>query len=721
VQLREVELAAWRAALRRDAGLREQPARRRAHGIVHTPPELARGVVNVLDELLRERFALARGVTDRRVHVVDPACGPGAFLAAVLARHETAVLCSNGAVAVAGHAHAHVHAHDNAHAHDDAQRISGFDLDSDALELSRELLSHPAAARLELVQADMINGKGEPLFELAASSERVLVLLGNPPWASARGQPSPTAQLLLEDFRRDAHGVRLNERKLGVLSDAYVRFFRVCAEAARLARAGAIIGLVSNASFLDGPVHRGMRAALLRWFDELFVLDLGGSALLARTAGTRDDNVFGVRPSVAVTWLCRYPSATPRTLGRLQYARWSGDKRDKLARLTRDVRADFGWQTLTPAPPLLRFVPTRKPRPEYAAYLSLAQSLPFHREGVQSNRDGVAIDDDPARLLARLHAFANGHGSGLPELVPALRALPHYDPVIARARVAAVLERDPDGRLGLSVQPIAYRPFDERFFCAVAPLCHRPRPELLGAFAHSPLALVSVRKDRGSAIWTHVAASASIIDNCFLSARSSCRARAFPTLTPDGEDNLAEHARERIVERTGTAVSALSFQHYALGCLSAPSYRARWDEELRQDYARVPLPPSAAIWSELSGLGQRLARLFVEPFGPCTPAAEAFAGAGARFRDLVIDAARGCVLLHGQPALRASSHALALRVGHHRPLAAYIAARSARLLDMPALAALHARSERLTQLAALLVELDGAFQRGFGELAAPLG
>ena len=69
--LSEIERAAWEAAQQRDLELRSDPGRRRAQGIVHTPPELARGVVLVLDELLRERFGFAAGICDERVHAID--------------------------------------------------------------------------------------------------------------------------------------------------------------------------------------------------------------------------------------------------------------------------------------------------------------------------------------------------------------------------------------------------------------------------------------------------------------------------------------------------------------------------------------------------------------------------------------------------------------------------------------------------------------------------
>ncbi|HEY2733881.1 MAG TPA: type ISP restriction/modification enzyme, partial [Polyangiales bacterium] len=557
--LREVERATWQAALQRDRSVK--PDARRARGIVHTPPEIARGVVALVDRLVIDQFGFARGLCDERVHVIDPACGPGAFLAAALAQAE-----QRGA--------------------DQRLRLSGFDIDQETLDRAHALASHPCTGSLTLERADMLDG--EALWSLAENSDRVLALIGNPPWTIARSQPSAAAQRLLEDFRRDERGARLVERKLGVIADAYVRFFRVCAEAARRARAGAVIGLVTNGSFLDGPIHRGMRAALLRWFDSVQVLDLGGSALLGRAPG-RDDNVFGVRPSVAITWLCRRPGS-PKTP--LRYARMVGDKLDKLARVAAADGGGLMFRSLSPEAPFFRFVPTRRARPEYARYVALDEALPFQREGVQSNRDAIVIDRDRDRLLARLRAFMAADGGGGPELERALASLAHYDPKLARRRLAEAFEADPEG---VNVtRPIAYRPLDDRYYCPIAPLCHRPRRELQRACEQSTLVLASVRKDRGSLRWSHVAASSLILDNCFLSARSSCRARAFPNRGPDGADNLAPALADTISNLVGRAIDAVGFQHYALAILSAVSYRARFDDELRQEYPRIPLPPSAA-------------------------------------------------------------------------------------------------------------------------------
>src|SRR5262245_40573448 len=80
------ELAAERAA-----EARERASERRARlreGTVHTPAWLSRFVVRSADQLLREELGLRTGLAHPELGIVDPACGPGVFLASALAVGE---------------------------------------------------------------------------------------------------------------------------------------------------------------------------------------------------------------------------------------------------------------------------------------------------------------------------------------------------------------------------------------------------------------------------------------------------------------------------------------------------------------------------------------------------------------------------------------------------------------------------------------------------------
>lgn len=566
---------------------------RRASGVVHTPPELARHVAAAADERLRACGILG-GLSDPATLVVDPACGAGAFVAAALG------VCAGRASKPAA--------------------VWACDRDRQAVAVARRVAGPELGAagwQTTWIHADTLGVDPEPV----AGGHRVVAVIGNPPWSTAAaGQAvvAPAFQPMLDDFRRLPDGQPLRERKLGVLSDRYVSFMRWAFAVAACAKHVGVVALVTNGSFVDGPVHRAMRAAMEGWSCSLEIVDLGGNALLSR-AGKRDDNVFGVRPSVAITLAVCGPRAGQRPT---TYRRLWGTRADKWAALGTWAAGDReGSSTVTPRAPAYAFVPVSGRAHRYAEHVPLSDLFPFHREGVQTNRDAAVVASERGALLARLRAFVAGTADAA--LDAARTPSRHYDPERARTAVATALSRDPDGRLGISVLPIAYRRADSRVFCPVTPFCHRPRPRLLAAMAHSEFALVSVRKDRGDRPWQHIAAVRVVADSSFLSNRSSCRTRVFPVCDPHGRDNLDPVPAAAIARVAGRPVSAADVARYAISVLSAPAYQARFDGFLRTDYARVPMPEDRErFWALVDAAEQVLA-------------GDARAGSTSRFDELL--------------------------------------------------------------------------------------
>lgn len=570
--LTPAEQAARDAALGRTEAWRDREGERRTRGVVHTPPELARAMAERAHAALQELGA-SGGLADPSVHLVDPSCGTGTFLAAA---HGVATR----GLTVPTH----------------PWRATGWDLDADAVTSAHGALASTFAATkwpLVVQACDTLAQHVE-----SPPGGRVVVL-GNPPWA-ARSENRGDARIeaLLEDFRRDADGERLNERKLGVLSDAYVRFLRWACEAVRGAAQGGVVSLVMNASFVDGPVHRGLRAALFRWFDGVSIWDLGGSALVARQ-GERDDNVFGVRPGVAVLTAWTRGAAAEQG-ARVRSWRVRGTLADKWEALR--SWSDHEGAPYAPQPPHFAFGPVLS-EAWPTTYVPLPELMPFHQEGVQTNRDDLVVDRSAARLRNRVERLVAGREDE--DLARAYAASGHYSPENAREALSRAWAQDPES----CVQPIAYRPFEYASFIPVAPLCHRPRPELLRAMAKSEVALVTVRKDRGERPWAHALAVSAIPDNCLLSSRSSCRARAFPTHGPEGAPNLDADVLARWAAALATPPTSLEVVAWGLTWLMAPAFQTRFDALLKQDYPRLPPPESDAEWREGVALGQALLQL----------------------------------------------------------------------------------------------------------------
>lgn len=534
-----------RAAGARDASL---PARvRAAHGVVHTPPALARFIA---------RQAAPWG---RESTILDPACGPGIFLAAAL---------EVGGVP--------------------PREVLGWDLDAEAIAGARAHLG-PALAEagwpLRLVHGDAL----EAVPRVPADA----IVLGNPPWTAKTASRGVT-DALLDDFRRDDRGAPLRERKIGVLSDAYVRFVRWGLAVLQAAPQGGVLAMVVNSSFLDGRVHRGMRACLARELDRIDLFDLGGSALVAKQ-GARDENVFGVRPGAVVLVGRRDPGH--RVSIEARATRLRGTRAEKL-----DALATLDARTATALPlepPLYRFVPrTSEALPE--TWPTIEAWMPWSREGVQTNRDELCVDRDRDALLARVRAFLAAPDPRL--------ARAHFDPALAAARL-----REEGEPLGRFVVPIAYRPFDRRWLFAHPALCHRPRAEIASALAHGPLALVTAFKDRGERPFAHLGIVDAIADNCWLSARSSCRARLVPLSTPAGSENVGAEIRARWAEVAGAPPSAREVLCWIAAHLGAPRFQARFDEALRTGPLRIPLPRDRAALQRGVGAGEALARAFLGP------------------------------------------------------------------------------------------------------------
>jgi hypothetical protein len=243
--------------------------------------------------------------------------------------------------------------------------------------------------------------------------------------------------------------------------------------------------------------------------------------------------------------------------------------------------------------------------------------------------------------------------------------------------VQRAFARDPNGDAGVLVRPLAYRPFDRRWFAPLPPLCHRPRAELIAAMARSSFALVTVRKDRGDQPYTHFFAARDPIDNCLLSTRSSCRARAFPTHDPSGMENLSPEVASAFAERIGRQIDSVEFACYALATLASPAFRRDHGHALHIDYPRIPPPRDRQDFTSRVQAGEALVALLAEPLTIRPPAHAA------------IDGRRP-----GPPPPRATA---AFAIGHHRPLAERAGSSEEYLAAL---------EDRLTRLSALIARIE---------------
>ncbi|MEA3349241.1 MAG: N-6 DNA methylase, partial [Chloroflexota bacterium] len=294
------------------------PAMRQARGVYYTPEPVVSYIVRSLDHLLKTRFDKPDGLADRDTLILDPAVGTATFLYFVI-RHVYESLDEMGMAGM----------WDDYAENQLLPRLFGFEL----------LMAPYAVAHMKLgIQLQelgfkfqgnqrlgvyLTNTLGKPIFQEEAApfaryiteeanaaaqvkeDEPIMIVLGNPPYSVSSSNKGEYIEKLMKRYKK---AVR-DERNIQPLSDDYIKFLRFAHH--RINQTGhGMIGMITNHSYLSGLIHRGMREELLKDFDELYLLNLHGNALMGETDpdGGKDENVFDIRQGVAIILAVKLPS-----------------------------------------------------------------------------------------------------------------------------------------------------------------------------------------------------------------------------------------------------------------------------------------------------------------------------------------------------------------------------------------------------------------------------
>ena len=338
------------------------PAERKKRGVYYTPEPVVSYIVRSVDHLLKTRFNCPDGLGDTstielervdkdgnkvkekfpRVLILDPACGTGTFLYAVVDLIREKFMNENRAGEWSGYVREHLLPRlfgfellmaPYAVAHFKlGMQLAGHDLPSDALRdqwayesQGNERLGIYLTNSLERIaqkrdQGGFLTFLDRESSDAAAVKERmpIMVVLGNPPYAGLSANRSWKMQekhrkvrTFIGELLRDyyfADGKPLGEKNPKWLQDDYVKFIRFGQW--RIDRTGAgILAFITNHGYLDNPTFRGMRQQLMKTFDEIYVLDLHGNAKKKEVCpdGSRDKNVFDIQQGVAISLMVKLP------------------------------------------------------------------------------------------------------------------------------------------------------------------------------------------------------------------------------------------------------------------------------------------------------------------------------------------------------------------------------------------------------------------------------
>ena len=627
--------------------LKEYDAKKRmSRGVFYTPRPVVAYIVRSVNGMLRNEFGLPDGLADITtwgelaerdskiiipkgispdqafVQILDPATGTGTFLVEVIDTIFTTLREKWRAAGLSETEMGHLwNEYVPKHL---LPRLYGYELMMAPyaiahLKLSLKLhetgyrFAHEQRAQVFLTNSlDVAQDyEGQLAFtipvianEMKAVNEvktkhRFTVVIGNPPYSNVSGNMSKDARKLVDDFRY-VDNEKISERAPLVfersIQDDYIKFFALARQQVLKSNNMGVIGMISNASFLESPYLRGMRNAFYKGFRHIQITDLGGDVKNPQDGS----NVFEIRQPVAISIMSNSVSNSALT----EYIQIFGTAQEKLDWLDKNFSTERAFLESTPRTPLYLFKPHTN-NLEYAEFVSLEELFVERTTGVITSRDPLTVDRDQVALRKKISYFASENVSDeqVQSQIPTASNA-QWDFSRARRLMRNSINDKLFGKFG-------YRPFDDAYIYYDDRVIANRRPLLVqSVWNRSNLCLVTVRNVR-TENWAHAFITALSPSSQIVSSADASHVfpvNVFGEGLLDGDvptSNFNARFTDQLTQNPLNVVYAI---------LHSPEYRSQYQLELKRDIPRIPTRIPENLATNLEALGGRLIELHLLHF-----------------------------------------------------------------------------------------------------------
>ncbi len=595
-------------------------------GIVYTPPSIVRFMIASIRELLQKEFG--KGLGDAGVHFLDPFTGTGNFLVhlmrelprAALARKYQGELWANEIMLLPYY-------------------IAALNVEHEYFEKTGTYEAFPG---LCLVDTFELSEPRDTEFEFmtAANTERVnaqkkapiRVILGNPPYNANQQDENDNNKnrkyphldkRIKNTFAADSKATLLNK-----LSDPYIKAIRWASD--RIGEDG-IVAYVTNSGYVDGIATDGVRAHLVRDFDAIYIVDLGGNVRKNPKLSGTTHNVFGIQVGVSIAVFIRHKQKElkPRKCVVRHAAVGEDWRKEQKWEWLEEKRSIDGvkWRTLKPddrqtwlhdeeVAGFTKFMAIGSKETKALDSLDGHAIFRTYSLGISTNRDAVVYDFDRQRLAKRAEQFCEDYNSEVARWQRKGRPIKiddfvHTDRVkwseTLKRKLGAEKFAEYDGK---KIRAAAYRPFCAREIYFDEAIVDRPG----SATAFFPID----GKDNRALVVSDLAhrspftALATILPPDLHFAATTDGFQCFPLYTYDADgghrrDNVTDWALAQFVAHYPKAkITKKDIFHYVYAVLHHPTYREKYAANLRRELPRIPF---ASDFTAFVKAGEKLTAL----------------------------------------------------------------------------------------------------------------
>jgi len=273
-------------------------------GVVYTPNEIVRFMVQSTDYLLQKHFN--KGLADKNVHILDPATGTGTFITDIIDFIPSQYL---------EHKYKHeIFANEVAIL---PYYVANLNIEYTYKQKMGNYLEFPNSCfvdTLDNIDGLAYDGKQHNMFGFSSENaerikrqneQKISVIIGNPPYNANQANFNDfnkNREYPDVDKRIKETYVKYSTAQKSKVYDMYARFYRWATD--RIDENG-ILAFVTNRSFIDSRTFDGFRKIISSEFNHIYIIDLGGDVRSnPKLSGTKH-NVFGIQTGVAIMILVK--------------------------------------------------------------------------------------------------------------------------------------------------------------------------------------------------------------------------------------------------------------------------------------------------------------------------------------------------------------------------------------------------------------------------------
>jgi predicted helicase len=428
------------------------------------------------------------------------------------------------------------------------------------------------------------------------------------------------------------------------------------------------------------------------------------------------------------------------------YADLWGLREDKYRYLFDNDAKSTEWQELTPIRPYYFFIPKDLSlQSEYDKFFKVTDIFKEYSSGVETGKDKRLVGFSP-REIEKIFIDIFNPKMTLDDLRLdyGLRETSGWKIGARRQQMFKKGQRFSRENF----VPYAYRPFDTRFtyYCD---FLRRPHPELTKHLGEENVCLLCMREVVIEAGFSHIFVTNLISDRrMFLSNRGA--PYFFPLhLYPEAEEkdliesspvasplspqrpgrlsasggwrrkrisNFTDKFLKAMKESVGKTTTADQIFAYIYAVLYSPTYRSRYEELLKIDFPRIPLPPNPEAFKNLAALGQKLIDLHLLKSPELEESAVHFPESGSDIVERVKydEAAESVYINKKQHFAGISPEVWQYRIGAYQVLEKYLKDRRKRKLSLDEINHYKKMAKAIEMTGAVQGEVDEVYeQAGF--------